>query len=381
MPYITVRQTPRCHQVTLDEILSGEVDLLRFALPSAASISATRTVFAPHISLTLRQRAYPARMAAWLTNFAARHAQLYTQPRQSLYHRFYIPKRSGGLREINAPLPPLMGALRELKEFIETELPTPYHTAAFAYVRGRNTVEAVRRHQQNKSRWFLKLDFSDFFGSTTKTFVMEMMSKIYPFCCLFDREEWKCALDKALDLCFLRGGLPQGTPISPTLTNLMMIPIDQKLNSILRDGHFIYTRYADDLLVSHRYKFDPERVQRDISAVLTSFNAPFRIKPEKTRYGSSSGSNWNLGVMLNKDNEITIGHKKKRNFKAMLDSYIRSKKGLSDAWELGDVQVLGGLISYYCMVEKGSIEAIIKHYNERFDVDIRAMIKRDISAA
>ena len=153
------------------------------------------------------------------------------------------------------------------------------------------------------------------------------------------------------------------------------------MNSVLREGHFVYTRYADDLLVSHRYKFDPERVQRDISSVLTSFSAPFRIKPEKTRYGSSSGSNWNLGVLLNKDNEITIGHKKKRNFKAMLDSYIRSKKGLADAWELGDVQVLGGLISYYCMVEKESIEAIIKNYNERFSVDIRAMIKRDISAA
>ena len=381
MPYITVRQTPRSHQVTLDEILAGEVDLLRFAPPSNNYATATRTFYTPSLSSKLRLQAAPEKMAAWLDTFAERYAGLYTQPRQSLYHRFYIPKRSGGLREINAPLPTLMEALRELKLFIETGLPTPYHTSAFAYVRGRNTIDAVRRHQQNKSRWFLKLDFSDFFGSTTKTFVMEMMSKIYPFCTLFDRVEWQCALDKALDLCFLRGGLPQGTPISPTLTNLMMIPIDQKLNSVLREGHFVYTRYADDLLVSHRYKFDPERVQRDISSVLTSFSAPFRIKPEKTRYGSSSGSNWNLGVMLNKDNEITIGHKKKRNFKAMLDSYIRSKKGLADAWELGDVQVLGGLISYYCMVEKESIEAIIKNYNERFSVDIRAMIKRDISAA
>ena len=84
--------------------------------------------------------------------------------------------------------------------------------------------------------------------------------------------------------------------------------------------------------------------------------------------------------MLNKDNEITIGHKRKRNFKAMLESYIRSKQGMANAWEIGEVQVLGGLISYYCMVEKDSIEAIISNYNNRFGVDIRAMIKRDLAA-
>lgn len=56
----------------------------------------------------------------------------------------------------------------------------------------------------------------------------------------------------AISLCFLHGGLPQGTPISPMITNIMMIPIDYKLFNSLHDEEstFVYTRYADDMLIS-----------------------------------------------------------------------------------------------------------------------------------
>jgi hypothetical protein len=50
--------------------------------------------------------------------------------------------------------------------------------------------------------------------------------------------------------------------------------------------------------------------------------------------------------MLNKENKITVGHKRKKEFKAMLDNYIRSRKSGS-GWGRNDIQVLGGLISYY----------------------------------
>jgi hypothetical protein len=275
-----------------------------------------------------------------------------------------------------------MNALRELKTLFELHMFALYHTTAFAYVRGRSTIDAIKRHQKYESKWFLKLDFANFFGSTTPTFVMNMLSLIFPFSEIVKQPEGREELQKALSLCFLNGGLPQGTPISPFITNVMMIAIDHKISNGLRNfekNRFVYTRYADDLLISCKYDFDKDAVEKFVIDTLAKFQAPFTIKKEKTRYGSSAGSNWNLGLMLNSDNQITIGHKKKKHFKAMLDNYIRSRKS-GNLWDRHEIQVLGGLVSYYRMVEKEYINYVLKQYNEKHGIDIERAIKADLKA-
>jgi len=182
-----------------------------------------------------------------------------------LYRTFHIPKSSGGLRRIDAPLPELIAALRQLKVLLEENMFALYHTSAFAYIRGRCTVDAIKRHQQNESKWFVKLDFSNFFGSTTPEFVLAMLSMIFPFSEIVKRPGGRDELSKALSLCFLNNGLPQGTPISPFMTNVMMIPLDYKISNTLRnfdDRRFVYTRYADDLLISCKVDFNKDLVQR-----------------------------------------------------------------------------------------------------------------------
>jgi hypothetical protein len=81
--------------------------------------------------------------------------------------------------------------------------------------------------------------------------------------------------------------------------------------------------------------------------------------------------------MLNNENKITIGHKRKKEFKAMLDNYIRDRIS-GNGWELHDIQVLGGVISYYRMVEKDYIDYLIKQYNEKHNADIEKCIKLDL---
>jgi len=285
------------------------------------------------------------------------------------------------LREINAPTPPLMTALRDLKTLFETQMHALYHTSAFAYVPKRSTIDAVKRHQRNESHWFLKTDFSDFFGSTTIAFVLHMLSMIFPFSEIVKSTEGKYYLKKALDLCFLNGGLPQGTPISPMLTNLMMIPIDHRLSNCLREfkgNNYVYTRYADDSLISSRRHFDKEEIIDFINNTLLEFRAPFKIKEEKTRYGSRAGSNWNLGVMLNKDNEITIGHKNKQRFRAMISNYILDRRN-GRMWELHDIQVLRGLTNYYRMVEEAYVEGVIQYNNEKYGTDVIRSMSEDLA--
>lgn len=375
MPYITTPLSPVTRQLTFEEIIMGEVDVSR---PVYSNATNTRTVFVKSISNEIAQKARIASLTKQLQEFVESFKPLYEVERKTLYDTFYIPKKSGGLRRIDAPNDALMAALRVLKAIFEGAMLADHHSAAFAYVKGRSAVDAVKRHQRNDSHWFLKIDFSNFFGSTTKAFVINTMMQIFPFCLL--GEDGRHALEVALDLCFLDGGLPQGTPISPLLTNIVMIPVDHQINKRLAkdDGNsWVYTRYADDMLISAYKSFDPKRVMNLISAALQHVGAPYVFKREKTRYGSRAGSNWNLGVMLNKDNEITIGHKKKERFRAMIYNFMEdNQKGIP--WDPRDVQILGGHIAYYRSIEPGWVNDLLGRYSSKFSKSVEKTIKESL---
>lgn len=377
MVYITVRQSPMFHQMTLEELLFQD-----YKGPAIVntSDSNTRTYEFDQASEHFTSRIDVGSLITKLTRYNQSTEELRGKKRHELYKSFCIPKKSGGLRHINAPQPELMDALRRQKTMYEEEFHVLYHTSAFAYIKNRCTVDAVKRHQSNESKWFAKLDLHDFFGSTTLDFVMSMFSMIFPFSEVVKVPEGKAQLRKALELAFLDGGLPQGTPISPLITNVMMIPVDFKLTKAFRNyekQQFVYTRYADDFIISSKYDFDVHEVEKVVVDTLKGFGAPFSINASKTRYGSSAGRNWNLGVMLNKDNEITVGYKKKRQFQSMMYNYINDKRN-GVAWPREDIMAMQGLHSYYRMVEPDAIDAIVHHASEKMGVDIILTIKEDL---
>ena len=373
--YITVNREPRVYQLTFEDIMYG-LDESKLALQKDTRDTTTWKVDA--INRRLIEKTDFNAMQAALRGFVERYQDLIAvEDKSTLYRSFKIPKRSGGLRQIDAPNDELKRALYDLKMIFEKKFYMSYHTAAFAYVHGRSTIDSVKRHQQNKSRWFLKTDMRHFFPSTSPEFLMKMLCMTFPFCA-FVQDDWgnRELLEKALSLCFLNGGLPQGTPTSPMLTNALMIPIDHAISKMCHEyqPHLCYTRYADDILISSEYSFKWTDVQNKLIAILNSFEAPFSLHPDKTRYGSSAGRNWNLGVMLNAENKITIGHEKKKVFKAMVFQFMTDdSKGV--AWGLEDVQHFLGLISYYRMVEKESIDAILATYSAKFNKDVEATAK------
>lgn len=373
--YITVNREPRVYQLTFEDIMYG-LDESKLALQKDTRDTTTWKVDA--INRRLIEKTDFNAMQAALRGFVERYQDLIAvEDKSTLYRSFKIPKRSGGLRQIDAPNDELKRALYDLKMIFEKKFYMSYHTAAFAYVHGRSTIDSVKRHQQNKSRWFLKTDMRHFFPSTSPEFLMKMLCMTFPFCA-FVQDDWgnRELLEKALSLCFLNGGLPQGTPTSPMLTNALMIPIDHAISKMCHEyqPHLCYTRYADDILISSEYSFKWTDVQNKLIAILNSFEAPFSLHPDKTRYGSSAGRNWNLGVMLNAENKITIGHEKKKVFKAMVFQFMTDDaKGV--AWGLEDVQHFLGLISYYRMVEKENIDAILATYSAKFNKDVEATAK------
>lgn len=389
--YVTVFQSPRHHQISLEDLLCGTVP----DYPMISNNTTNTRTYETWDGNRLVDGPAILHMIASLRKFNRKYEDLHnTEDRRSLYHSFKIPKRHGGWRQIDAPGDELMTALRELKKLLEEPVVfcngklrgATYHTSAFAYIKGRSTIDAVKRHQVNKSKWFAKLDLHDFFGSTTLDFVMKQLSTIYPFAHMMDSSfDGKVQLQKALSLAFLDGKLPQGTPVSPLITNLMMIPIDFKLSNGFREFHtvrngkphdqrFVYTRYADDFIISSRYDFNVHDVEDYVVRVLSDFEAPFTINDTKTRYGSSAGRNWNLGVMLNAQNQITVGNKKKRQFQCALHNFISDHKN-GNAWSYEDLAHTLGLYSYYHMVEPDAIDGIIRHFNQKNQVNVLKMMK------
>lgn len=381
MVYITQKASPRFPQYTLEDFLSDDPGFVN--RPPIYNENNTRTIVVDSLNERYRFLAGATSKVAQLVAFNLRWEKLRAVPRHDLYDSFCIPKKSGGLRHINAPRPELSCALYELKALLENEFGARwlYHTSAFAYIKNRCTIDAVKRHQQNDSRWFLKLDLHDFFGSTSMDFVIGQLRMVYPFSEVLKLARGEEELRKALELGFLDGGLPQGTPLSPLLTNIMMIPVDHTLSKKLANfehNSFVYTRYADDFIISSRYSFCFRNVEDIVVNVLHDFKAPFSLNRAKTRYGSRSGQNWNLGVMLNKDNKITIGAAKRRNFRAMLSSYAADRKN-GRPWQTSDVQTLQGLCSYYRMVEGSSIDEMVSLIGTKYGLNIPAQIKKDLN--
>lgn len=375
MYYVTTMQFRKPKQLSWEDIIMDKIPMNTFANDKSNS-TATITRKYETIKDEVLEKVNVDGMVNWLKHFNEENKSLFETDRHSHYRTFKIPKATGGFRKIDAPDQELQDQLGRLKNFISEDCGVLYHTAAFAYVRGRSIVDCVSKHQKNESNWFLKTDFSGFFPNSTLDFMMKMFKVIFPLSEICKREDGYTELRKALSLAFLDGGLPQGTVISPLLSNIQMIPIDHKLFNELANRKIVYTRYADDIHISAQEMFPWRDIVKLIEDTLKEFGAPWEIKQEKTHFGKKAGrsANWCLGLLLNKDNNITVSAKKKNYFKAALCSFILDTKN-GKYWDLGDVQHLRGLLSYYTMVEPEYFGKIIAAQNKKWNVRVQDMFK------
>ena len=384
MLYFTFYKKPTFHQVAfqdlLDKFYQGELPDAQL-IQEDSKYRRTITLELPETTQFPPGKYQIPKMIKALDELLPDISLLQNLPRQQLYHSFSIPKRTGGLRHIDAPVDELMELLRRMKGVFENNLRVLFHDAAFAYVKQRSCKDALIRHQQAQSKWFLKLDIKDFFPSCNTEFIHKQLSKIFPFSEIYKDPlvQFNSLMENIIDICLLNGSLPQGTPMSPLLTNLLMIPLDYKIQHLLwklNGKKFVYTRYADDILISSPYDFDWRMVQTSVQKILED-NSPFKLKTEKTRYGSSAGRNWNLGLMLNKDNQITIGHRKKERLKATVHNFLADFTS-GTVWSKLDVQVMLGNLSYCHNIEPEYVQQLVQKYSEKFHCNFEQETKRII---
>jgi uncharacterized protein (TIGR03067 family) len=153
------------------------------------------------------------------------------------YREFTVPKRAGGRRRLSAP----DDRLKELQRRILYRLlgRLKCHPAATGFQRGESIVTHARRHAGRAV--VVRLDLHDFFPSTKAGRVRRYFRKI----------GWnRPAARLLIRLCTHHGGLPQGAPTSPRLSNLVNYRLDCRLAAMARKLGAGYSRYADDITLS-----------------------------------------------------------------------------------------------------------------------------------
>lgn len=154
------------------------------------------------------------------------------------YRHFTKPKKDGGRREIVEPDVKLKLIQRAiLARYFESEKP---HPAAVAYRKHKSIADHVWPHAG--AELLITADVADFFPTTSAGRIEDWW-----------RERVDAALARLLTvLTTYRGGLPQGAPTSPDLSNLVNRDLDERLTQRAVDAGAQYTRYCDDMVFSWR---------------------------------------------------------------------------------------------------------------------------------
>ena len=105
-----------------------------------------------------------------------------------------------------------------------------------------------------------------------------------------------------------KNSLPQGSPCSPVITNLISHALDVRLAKLARKNSCTYTRYADDITFSTNKRIFPSDIATDENGVIfiskklsSEINrAGFTINETKTRLQYKDSRQDVTGIIVNK---------------------------------------------------------------------------------
>jgi RNA-directed DNA polymerase len=272
------------------------------------------------------------------------HLQSIVRTAPIRYKVFYIPKRSGGLREVAQPAREVKAIQRWLMKRLSPLL--PLHEAATAYRTGASIKQNALRHVD--SDYLLKMDFRNFFPSILMTDVIRHLEahcaldfdtsaiKLVAYVCT-----WAPKRQGPLRLCI-------GAPSSPLLSNSLMFDFDMRLASLAASEGTSYTRYADDLVISCTRAGVLDRYPELVSQIVNGLDYPrLELNEKKTVFASRAGRRVVTGVTLTSDHRLSIGRVRKREIRAMYHRLIEGKLSPEEQQELA------GLIAFAEDIEPG----------------------------
>lgn len=238
------------------------------------------------------------------------------------YTEISIPKPNGELRSISAPEPILMDVQRWMLSHLFKNL--TQHPASFAYRSGRGIVQCAEQHVG--SRWMIKLDIHDFFGSVTETDVYRVfrrsgynkltsleLARLTTRAKDATRPRWRMSLHSIAAYTVDRQGiLPQGGPTSGILANAVAARLDRLIGDYAATHSLAYTRYSDDLVLSGPGDFDRVRAAKMVKDVETLIRrAGFEPHRKKSRIVPPGARKIVLGLIVDDSVRLLPEHRRR----------------------------------------------------------------------
>lgn len=258
----------------------------------------------------------------------------------------------------------------------------------FSYRKGASTRDSIEQHA--KSDYFFQTDISNFYGSihlADVKFALENRLQDIPVVDIVDH------IDRIIELVVVDDHIPAGFSTSPLLSNICLFDFDNALKDYCNRNRLIYTRYADDLIVSGDFEdftFDIEEIIRDL--LKYNVNSEIQLNPSKTKVHKKGHDFKLLGFSILPNGIVTIPSGDKKEVETLLYLYLTDKSKFDDyvsrkffsknsddkgksVRDYGIASLSGKLIGFNSM-DKSYISKLRRKYgNTLIDMFIRKSVK------
>lgn len=288
------------------------------------------------------------------------------------YTRYTIPKKKGGVRNIAAPKKTLKNVQRMILEEILSKIEVS--GCAHGFIKGKSVVSGAKGHKNHaKPELLINIDLENFFPTITfervrgmfqnfgySGYVASLLAMICTYCERMDMEiKGETVYVKTSDRI-----LPQGSPASPMITNIISNKLDKRLNGLALKYDFTYSRYADDMsfsfnkdniILSNEEDINVGKVLGIISKIIREEG--FSINSEKTKFLRENNRQAITGIVINND-EIGVPKKWVKNLRAAIHNASKLKECGSNIPQ-DVVNEIKGMTSWLACVNKEKYSKII----------------------
>jgi RNA-directed DNA polymerase len=270
--------------------------------------------------------------------------------------RVEIPKPTGGTRSLGIPT-----VLDRLLQQAVLQVLTPSFDPYFSFAsfgfrpgkRGHDAVRQAREYMREGYDWVVDLDLEKFFDRVNHDLLLARVARTVsdkPLLRLIRRFLESGVLADGL-VSVTEEGTPQGGPLSPLLSNIVLDDLDKELE---KRGHK-FVRYADDCNIYVRSRRSGERVTASVTAFLKN-RLQLSVNDEK----SAVDRPWKrklLGLsFLAQGRRIRIAKESVKRVKEKIRSLTQRSSAVSMSERIRRLnQYLGGWMGYFALAETPSI--------------------------